>query len=160
MGPPAHEAASVGDHRPDGGVVDLEPSDPVEHVVDPRRRQVEEADVVLAQVGPPARRIGEGRLETGPETAGRTGVHLETDHADRRLECRVVEPAHAVDHDDDLRPGKLLDLEEGPDHVAGQSRPHVREYDGGDVGLGRRETDCCFRVRSDRPLRRSHGSVN
>ena len=132
VGAPPHEAPAVGHDGTDRRMRGGQAVDPGHEVGHPRRGQVEQADVVLAEVDPPARRVADGRLESGPEAAGRTGVDGQPDHPHRGLEVRVVESALAVDHDHHATGVEPFVLEQRADDVAGQARPAVGQDHGGD----------------------------
>ena len=94
--------------------------------------QGEQADVVLAQIGPPGRRVRERLDQAGPEAAGRPGVRRQPDHADLGLEGRVVESAVTVDHHDHPVGAEPLDVEQRHRHVAGQAGSQVGQHHRGD----------------------------
>ena len=85
------------------------------------------------RTGRPTRAAGSANAASSPARNPPAGpvLPVEPDHADRRLERRVVEASGPVDHHDHPVPGQPLLLEQGARHVAGQPRPEVGQHHGG-----------------------------
>jgi hypothetical protein len=131
VGAPADEAPAVGHDGAHRRVDRGQSLDPGDQVGQARGGQVEQADVVLAEVDPLAARVGGGRLEPGPEPAGRSRIDRKPHHAHGGLEVRVVEPALAVDDDHDVVRPQPLAPEQRPHDVTGQPGTSVRQHHGG-----------------------------
>lgn len=123
VSPPAGEIPPEGHHCTDA--VGASSVYAINEVCEPGRRKWEEADVVLAEIGPTCCGVGKCLDHPGLETSCRTDVLRQTQHPDSGLQCRIVETTHAVDHHDDTVGSQALDLEERSREIAGQGRPHV-----------------------------------
>ena len=137
MGAAADEPPSVGDHRAHPPRW-LERADARQQCGDPGDGQVEQTDVVLAQVGPSSRRFREGLHQTRPEPTGGPAVLAEPHGPDPSLECRFVQATFAIDHQHDTVRWEPLGLEQLPDDIPRQPRPHVGEHHGGHIVRDRR----------------------
>jgi hypothetical protein len=130
MRPPASEIPPKGHHCAD--VVSTSRVYAINEVPEAGRREWQEANVVLAEIGPTCSGVGECLDHPGFETSRRTDVLRQTQHSDSRLEHGIVETTDAVHHHDDTVGSQALDLEERPREIAGQRGPHVSQNDRGD----------------------------
>ena len=80
MSPPAAEIPPEGDHGADATSTSSVYA--INEISEPGRRKWEEADVVLAEVGPTCCGVGERLDHPGLETSCRTDVLRQTQHPD------------------------------------------------------------------------------
>jgi hypothetical protein len=152
MSPPAGEIAPEGHHC--ANPVSATSVDAINEVSEPGRRKWEEADVVLAQIGPTRCPVGEGFNHPRPEASSRTDVLRQTQHPDSCLQFGIVEATDAVDHHDDTFSSQALDFEERSREITSQCWSHVSQNDRGDrseVGLRSAVAcrDCFWRFTHD-----------
>lgn len=156
MGPSSDEPPSVRHHRPDlPARLPAKVFGPSDDVGQSRTGKGKEPDIVLAQVRPANRWVGEGRLYPDGKSPRGSEISWQSHEVDTGLERHVVEPARAVDHDDHPIWWKAFLLDERAHHIGGQTWPPVCEHDRGDRGRKRwwwrREATIRSRLASPRP---------
>jgi hypothetical protein len=126
-----HELTPEGDDSARAASARLPCGQPAQDARDPRRWQVQEGDVVFAQIGPLGVRIGEGLFDPGSEPARGPQVGAQAQHPDTVFEAGTVHTAFLVDDDQHPLGNEPFLLDEHPNRRSGEARTHVREHDRG-----------------------------